>query len=214
MKKSLFIISFVYLFGNCYSQVKHNIRPTNEADTFTVKNILSSVSLYYGMELGEKRQADMLDTLLHETPFTDSLKQFNLIILQVKQLGIKNKQHIFFEDIIDSAKRQGYKACAPQVGAEILVHTQNMPHDKSLFTSKVVDGMDVFIGMDPETHSKIKYKKGEARTGKFFDYVFCIKSDPKKKDLALGYTKSDSNNASEVYVWTSNDYVVLVNKNH
>lgn len=190
------------------------MRVTSVTDTFTVKNLLSSVELYYGMELGEKRQADILDTLLHETPFTDSLKQFNLVIIQVKQLGIKNKQHVFFEDIIDSAKSQGYKACPPQVGAEILVHTQNMPHDKGLFTSKVIDGTDVFIGMDPETHSKMKYKKGEARKGKFFDYVFCIKSDPKNKGLALGYAKSDSNNSSEIYVWTSNDYVVLVNKNH
>src|SRR5690349_17044363 len=118
MKKSLILLLFINLCISCFGQGMHAHRQTGATDTFSVKNILSSVNLYYGLELGEKRQADVLDTLLHETQFTDSLKHFKLVILQVKQLGIKNKQHIYVEDILDSAKNQGYKLCPPQVGAE------------------------------------------------------------------------------------------------
>lgn len=207
MKKLSFLLFIALAAINvCYAgglKKQHNPK-----DTLSVKCLLFSPDLFYGIELGEKPLRDMVDTLVSQINMYDSSDVLNLVIVSGRDLGFTNQQDILWQQIIDSAQSRGYGICPPQAGPEIFVLSQNQKNGHNLLARKVATGKPVFIGMN-----KIAYKDNTSK-GQGFNYVFCIKSNGYKNSYSLGYSATSSVNRHKKYTWSSSDMFIFVNKKH
>lgn len=186
-------------------------------DTLNVKCKIYSPDLYYGIELGEKPTATMVDTLVGEIQEYDTDADLNLVVITAQNLGFTNQTNILWEQILDSAAKRGFGICPAQIGPELYVLSQNVTSQKQLLSNNVVNNRPIFVGMEKIRHTLIKMQRGgyhPFRHKDFFDYVFCIKSDNQKKDYELGYCATNSTIAGEAFVWNYNDKFVFVNKPH
>ncbi len=186
-------------------------------DTINIKCELYSPNLYYGIELGEKPTATMVDTLVGEIENYDTDANLNLVVITAQNLGFTNQTNILWEQILDSAQKRGFGICPAQIGPELYVLSQNIPSQKKLLSSSVINNRPIFVGMDKIRHTLNKLKKNgyhPFRHRDFFDYVFCIKSDNQKHEYELGYCATNSTTAGEAFVWNYNDKFIFVNKPH
>lgn len=216
--KKIFIISLLFCFAIPHQLVALSGRDTVSKDTLKIKCVLSSAKLFYGFELGEKPVRDVVDTLVGEISFNDSTSNLDLVIVSGKDLGFKDETDILWTEIIDSARKRGYKICPPQTAADLYVISKNMPQGRSLIAQKLKSGRPVFIGMEDEEH-EIRIEKKDIfflfpyYHKIFYDYVFCLKSNAKKDAFMLGYAiTSSSNKNDKQYIWSYNDLFIFINK--
>jgi hypothetical protein len=214
--KTLFLLFITIIFLICgvvYASSKNHVNHPKK-DTMALKCILYSADLFYGMELGEKPVRDMVDTLVGEIPSFDSSSRLNLVILSGRDLGFKTQTNIFWEQILDSAEAKGYELCPPQVAPELYVMSQNMPA-RNTIKQKVSNGRPIFIGMNRIRHQIKNDRKGVFSifsNKEYFDYVFCIKSNPKKNMYAIGYSATNSVHYDKDFIWTNDDLFIFLNK--
>lgn len=215
MKKILAILILGYLV-NPVSASNHN-NGKKEKDTISLKCLLSSPTLFYGIELGEKPVRDIVDTLVNEIPTYDTAQQVKLVILSGKDLGFTNQTNISWNAILDSAKSKGYRVCPPQIGPELYVLSQNMPGTQTLLTNKTLKGRPLFIGMDKlrhmgteETQTSKGFKLFERKP--FYDFIFCIKSNTSLTDYVLGYSVTNTSTDDNSFGWTSSDMFIFISK--
>ncbi len=207
---------FVYLFILSDISSAHT-RDTLNRDTLNVRLILSSAKLFYGIELGEKPLSDLVDTLVGEINYNERTTVLNLVVITGKELGFTNQTHIRWKQIVDSAKKKGYRLCPPQTAADLYVISKNMPHGRNLLTQKVENGKPIFMGMGQERHIVSTQRKKflfifPYTHRVYFDYVFCLKANSKKSAFILGYSATDASSGSKKdYIWTYNDMFIFVN---
>jgi len=184
-----------------------------QKDTLSLKCMLYSANLFYGMELGEKPLHDMVDTLVSEVPYFDSTNKLNLVILSAKDLGFTAANGLLWDDILDSAEARGYQVCPAQVAPEIYMMTQNMESSRNLIKQKMPAERPIFVGMDRiRHHIQTKGLLSIFTNKKYFDYVFCIKANAKKTACELGYSPTNSVNNDKSFGWSNNDLFIFVNK--
>lgn len=188
---------------------KHNT-PAQHKDTMSMRCILYTPELFYGIELGEKNAKDMVDTLVGEVPFYDTNDNYNLVILSARDLGFENERDIFWQDILDSAESKGYGVCPAQVAPELFVQSQNMSNS-SLLAKRASGSRPLFVGMDKIKHAAVTAKKNR-QAKDAFDYVFCIKRDTRKHAYALGYCATNKANNRAEFTWNSNDLFIFIDK--
>lgn len=210
------------LYAGCLINAGHlgattNAKSNKGKDTISIRCMLFSPNLFYGIELGEKPVRDMVDTLVSEIPSYDTASELNLVIVSARELGFKGYKNILWEDILDSAESRGYEICPPQVGPELYVLSQNMPHGKALLNQKVANGRPIFIGMDRIRHNIIGQKNGGfafLKRKNHFDYVFCIKSSPKRHSYELGYSATNTATQDEDFTWSTDDMFIFIKSQH
>jgi len=184
-----------------------------QKDTLTLKCMLYSSSLFYGMELGEKPLHDMVDTLVSEVPYFDSTNKLNLVILSGRDLGFTQANGLLWDDILDSAEARGYQVCPAQIAPEIYMMTQNVESSRNLIKQKMPAERPIFVGMDRiRHHLETKGLFSIFNNKKYFDYVFCIKANAKKTSCELGYSATNSVNNDKNFGWSNDDLFIFVNK--
>src|SRR5581483_959160 len=168
-------------------------------DTLHIKCMLFSSRLFYAIELGEKPVATMVDTLVSEIKQYDSGAEFTLVLLTAKDSGFRMMSGLMWDDILDSAKSHGYQLCPPQMAPEIFVWSQNLPK-QNVIGERVAEGRPIFIGMDRIKHED-KQKRKIFKHSDHFDYIFCIKDNPKNGEFELGYSATNTVNFDKDFVW-------------
>lgn len=215
MKKILTLLFLSMLTGITTSYAITKGSKPKTKDTLSIKCLLFSPNLFYGIELGEKPVRDMVDTLVGQINMYDTAKELDLVILSGRDLGFSNQQNILWQQILDSATTRGYGVCPPQAGPEIYVLSQNMKQGHALLARRAAEGKPIFVGMNKLRFSgNTNNKSGIFGSEKHsFDYVFCIKSGRQKNSYDLGYCATGAVKGRTKYVWTSNDLFIFVNKN-
>jgi|GEM_PF-1443099 hypothetical protein len=215
MKKILTLL----LLSNVINAVMASVPDSTarKKDTISLRCSLSSPGLFYGAELNEKPVRDIVDTLLGEIPNYDTGKVLRAVIVSGKDLGFVNNNNISWRALIDSAQKRGYTLCPPQLGAELLLLSQNIPKGKTLLSKHVLQGKPLFIGMQPLRH-RVKENLDDFgvpliaifKRKDYYDFVFCIKSGVHLNSYDLGYSVTESARDKKSFLWSSSDMFMFI----
>jgi hypothetical protein len=200
MKKLLIILLAIGSLTSGKLTAGNEKRRSGPIDTFTVKCLVSSANLFYAAELGEKPSLDKVDTLAGSINYTNS-QNVHLALVSAADLGFENLDDVKWDEILDSAISHGYQVCPQQMGPELYLLSQckklqNLPAN-----------VPIFIGM--QEIKEIVQKRFIGITAKNENgYVFCLKSDCRRKKYQLGYSTTASSNKH--YCWTAADKFLFV----
>ncbi len=215
MKKLITILMLGYILNPLSVNASAHGSSKKENDTISVKCLLFSPNLFYGIELGEAHVCGTVDTLLNEIPNYDTTQKLKVVVVSARELGFKGEADIPWDEIMDSATHKGYGICPPQLGPELYVALQNIPAGRKLLSKNILKDKPLFIGMDKLRHMNNDGKKASVHSRKnknYYDFVFCIESNTKLHSYELGYSVTDAARDSKGYIWSSNDMFIFISR--